>query len=212
MGLAGKHIILKQVIDLEYNGQTDGFALQREVADWCNRELIPQIEAQLGKLRTQGKVYKIGKLEIDVQVDEGGDWMANAATQVVQQLQQQVEQEMQQYQDDPALKPMTYPQHFVEAFIFFLQHGHLPWWSPVTVHHVWQEELENLLITGFDERARSKLLQLLKQPAVQKRVVHQVPDELFIKLMVQINAGIEKDLTNPTPSSTYIPSRAASAY
>ncbi len=196
MGFVGKHIILKQVIDLEYHGQADGFELQRQVSDWCHRDLIPHIEEQLGKLRTRGKVYKIDKLEINVQIDSAGNWMAGATAQIVQKLYSQVEQEIQKYQDDPALKPVTYPQLFVEVFLYFLQHGHLPWWSPVTTHHVWHEELENLLITGFGENAKAQLLQLLKQPGVQQRVLYQIPDELFIKLMVQINGGIEKDITN----------------
>ncbi|HEX6426256.1 MAG TPA: contractile injection system tape measure protein [Niastella sp.] len=196
MGFAGKHIILKQVIDLQYHGQADGFELQRQVSDWCHRHLIPHIEDQLGRLRTKGKVYKIDKLEIDVQIDSAGNWMAGATAQIVQKLYNQVEQEIQKCQDDPALNPVTYPQLFVEAFIYFLQHGHLPWWSPVTTHHVWHEELENLLITGFGEKAKAQLLQLLKQHDVQQRVLYQVPDELFIKLMVQINGGIEKDITN----------------
>jgi hypothetical protein len=196
MGFVGKHIILKQVIDLEYNGHTDGFDLQREVTDWCHHDLIPQIQEQLGKLRTKGKVYRIDKLEVAVELDAAGKWMANATTHVVQQVQEQVELEIKRYHDDPNLKPVTFPQQFVEAFIYFLQHGHMPWWSPVSTHHVWQEELESLLITGFDEKAKAKLLQLLKQPDVQQRVLYQVPDEVFIKLMVQINAGIEKDITN----------------
>ena len=196
MGYVGRHIILKQVIDLEYNGQTNGFDLQRAVNDWCHSELMPQLQEQLGKLRTKGKVYRIDKLEIAVELDTAGNWMANATTQIVQQVQEQVVQEIKRYQEDPNLKPVTFPQQFVEAFIYFLQHGHLPWWSPVSTHTVWQEELENLLITGFDEKAKAQLLQLLKQPPIQQRVSYQVPDEVFIKLMVLINGGIEKDINN----------------
>ncbi|OQP62408.1 hypothetical protein A3860_29055 [Niastella vici] len=195
MGFIGKHIILKQVIDLEYHGQADGFALQRQVSDWCHRELIPQMEEQLGKLRTKGKVYRIDKLEIAVQVD-GNKWMADATVQIVQQLHDQVEQEIQKYHTDSGLTPATYQQLFVDAFIYFLQHGHLPWWSPVSTHHIWLEELDNLLITGFGENARARLLHLLKQQVVQQRVLYEVPDELFIKLMVQINSGIEQGITN----------------
>ncbi|MBO9204968.1 MULTISPECIES: contractile injection system tape measure protein [Niastella] len=122
--------------------------------------------------------------------------LAGASTQIVQQEPDNVEQEIKRYHDEPNMKPVNFPQLFVEAFIYFLQHGHLPWGSPVTNHHVWQEELENLLITGFDEKTKGELVQLLKQPDVQQRILYQVPDEVFIKLMVQINAGIEKDITN----------------
>ena len=170
MGFVGKHIILKQVIDLQYNGRTDGFDLQREVTEWCHRDLMPHIQEQLGKLRTKGKVYKIEKLEVDVQIDATGNWMANATAQVVKQVHEQIDHEIKKYHDDPNLKPVTLPQQFVEAFIYFLQHGHLPWWSQVSTHHVWQEELESLLITGFDERSKAQLLQLLKQPDVQQRI------------------------------------------
>lgn len=196
MGFSDKHIILKQVLELEYNGDADGFALQQEVSDWCHRELIPQIDEQLEKLGTKEKVYKIERLQIDVQLDAAGNWLANATTQLVQQLQDQVEQEIRKYHDNPALKPVSYAQQLEEAFIYFLQQGNLPWWSPVTSYQMWQEALEDLLMVGFSGKAREQLRQLLKQPDVQQRTLYQVPDALFIKLIVQVNAGIEKDVTN----------------
>ena len=196
MGFPGKHIILKQVVDCEYHGDTDGFDLQQRITEWCNRELIPRIDEQLQTVQTGAMVYKIDKLYIEVQVDERGNWLSAAAEMIVKQLHKTVDIEIQKANSEIALQPKTYPQLFVEAFIYFLQYGNLPWWSPVTTNQVWQEELESLLITGFSDNAKSSLLQILKQPKVQQRLLYQMPDELFIKLMVQINPGIEKDITN----------------
>jgi contractile injection system tape measure protein len=196
MGFPGKHIILKQVIDCEYHGDTDGFDLQRRITEWCNRELIPRIDEQLQTVQTGALVYKIDKLHIEVQVDERGNWLSTTAELIVQQLHKRVEEEIGKAASDITLQAKTYPQLFVEAFIYFLQYGNLPWWSPVTTNQVWQEELESLLITGFSDNAKSRLLQILKHQKVQQRLLYQMPDELFIKLMVQINPGIEKDITN----------------
>ena len=196
MAISGKHIILRKIVDCEYNGVTDGFALQRQVTEWCHRELIPRLDEQLRRLHTKGKVYRIDKLEINVQVDASANWMTIAAEQIVKQVQDKIEGAIQQLQADPSVQLKTYPQLFVDAFIYFLQHGSLPWWSPVTSYHLWHEELDNLLITGFNEAARNRLVQLIKQPAVQQRIIYQLPDELFIKLMVQVNSEVEKDITN----------------
>src|SRR5690349_19909799 len=106
--------------------------------------------------------------------------MANDTALVDRQVRVPIEDVIKNCHDDPNLKPVTLPQQFVDAFNDFLQHSHLPWWSLVSPDHVWPEELQNLLITGFDERSKAQLLQLLKQPDVQQRVLYQVPDEVFI--------------------------------
>ena len=126
MGFPGKHIILKQVVDCEFHGDTDGYDLQQRITEWCNRELIPRIDEQLQAVQTGAMVYKIDKLHIEVQVDERGNWLSAAAEMIVQQLHKRIDIEIQKVNLDIALQPKTYPQLFVEAFIYFLQYGNLP--------------------------------------------------------------------------------------
>lgn len=195
MQLNGKHIIRKQVVDVEYNGCTDGFELQRKVVNWCHNRLMPSIEEQLEQLPETGMVYQIDKLEINIDLDASENWMSGALEQVKQQIGSRIDIGIQQSIKQAALQPKSYPQVFEEVFIYYLQHGTLPWWSPVTSYTAWIEEMELLVTTEFRTVTQSRLTEIIKQPAIQQRIIYQLPDALFIKLVLFINAGIKKEIT-----------------
>ncbi|WP_243751616.1 contractile injection system tape measure protein [Niastella caeni] len=194
MQLTGKHIIRKQVLDVEYNGRTDGFELQRNVVNWCHNQLMPSIEEQLEQLPETGMVYQIDKLEIHIDLDASENWMSRAIEQIKQQIGNRIDLGIQQSIKHAALQPRSYPQVFEEVFIYFLQHGNLPWWSPVTSYSAWVEEMERLVTAAFSTVTQNRFKELIKQKAVQQRIIYQVPDALFIKLVLLINAGIEKEI------------------
>src|SRR5215212_6527137 len=145
MQLSGKHIIRKQVVDVEYNGRTDGFELQRKVVNWCHNRLMPSIEEQLEQLSETGIVYQIDKLEINIELDASENWMSSAIEQIKQQVGSSINIGIQQSLKQAVRPQKNYRHVFEEVFLYFLQHGHLPWWSPVTAHADWIEEMEQLV-------------------------------------------------------------------
>jgi contractile injection system tape measure protein len=195
MQLNGKHIIRKQVVDIEYNGHTDGFELQRKVVNWYHNRLMPSIEEQLEQLPETGMVYQIDKLEINIDLDASENWMSSAIEQIKQQIGSRIDLGIQQSLKQAARPPKSCRHVFEEVFLYFLQHGNLPWWSPVTAHTAWIEEMEQLVTIAFSAVTQSRLTEIIKQPAVQQRIIYQVPDALFIKLVLLINAGIKKEIT-----------------
>jgi hypothetical protein len=55
--------------------------------------------------------------------------------------------------------------------------------------------MEQLVTIAFSAVTQSRLTEIIKQPAVQQRIIYQVPDALFIKLVLLVNAGIKKEIT-----------------
>jgi hypothetical protein len=195
MELYGKHIIRKLIVEVEYNGHTDSFALQREMVDWCHQQLIPCIDLQLQKLPDNGMVYKMDRLEIEIQIGEEDNRMAKAIEQITEQMRHRIQITVQKAEAGAIPAPTGLPALFAEALIYFLQNGHLPWWSPVKTRPAWLEELDLLVRNGFTNSARSRLTAIWKQTAVQQRIIYQVPEQVFIKLVTLVNHGIENDIT-----------------
>jgi Contractile injection system tape measure protein len=86
-----KNIIRKQTVHFKYNGDEDGFALQKEVNDWCTRTLLPQLEQQLAPYCSVEQYLSLDKLEIDA-VIESSDWQQKLQQQILTGINKQLEQ------------------------------------------------------------------------------------------------------------------------
>jgi hypothetical protein len=87
-----KNIIRKQTVHFQYNGQVDGFALQKEVGEWCNHTLIPQLERQLEQYCLPHWHLALDKLELSATVDST-NWQEQIQQQVMAALQTELAQQ-----------------------------------------------------------------------------------------------------------------------
>lgn len=87
-----KNIIRKQTVHFHYNGQADGFALQREVSDWCTHSLIPQLERLLEPYCMPHLHRVLDKLELAATID-GANWQEQIQQQVITALQTELAQQ-----------------------------------------------------------------------------------------------------------------------
>lgn len=87
-----KNIIRKQTVHFHYNGQVDGFALQKEVSDWCTDTLIPQLEQQLEPYCMPHLHRVLDKLELAATID-GANWQEQIQQQVIAALQTELAQQ-----------------------------------------------------------------------------------------------------------------------
>ncbi len=87
-----KNIIRKQTVHFHYNGEVDGFALQKEVSDWCTHTLIPQLERQLEPYCMPHLHMVLDKLELAATID-GANWQEQIQQQVMAALQTELAQE-----------------------------------------------------------------------------------------------------------------------
>src|SRR5690242_1229461 len=93
MEVANRNIIQKMVIDLKYTGQVDGFALQRDLGNWCNRDLVARLEYLLDKVDTGKRVRIIDRLDLEIDLSHKGDWLQALLTQIEDSMRQKLEGE-----------------------------------------------------------------------------------------------------------------------
>jgi hypothetical protein len=182
-----KNIIRKQTLHFQYNGNADGFALQKDVSDWCNFNLIPEIEQQLEEFSQNDNYLSIDKLEINAEVDSK-NWKQKIRDELIYELKQKISR----YKPElPDIKKTTEGRDakLDKLIIFYLKTGYLPWWGRAflvsdfkTVFRNWvtEEKFANRI-----EFIRKELEQIVSQKVVA-RIVNKVPDKLFFQFLKHI--------------------------
>lgn len=184
-----KNIVRKQTVNFQYNGNTDGFALQKEVSDWCRLMLIPEIEQQLELFDLGDNYITIDKLAIDATVDKK-DWQQKIRNELIFNLSRK----LQDYKAAPDKKPDEQKSEarshkLDELILFYFEKGYLPWWSKAFVENNFDTVLYNW-IQEKKSQARIdaiifKLQQINSVPVIQ-RIVNLVPVRLYFTLLQHI--------------------------
>ena len=182
-----QNIIRKQTLEFHFNGKADGFVLQKEVSDWCNFTLIPEIEQQLEVFGTTEDFLRIDKLEIEAAVNSN-DWKQKIRDELIFDLKEKLSD----------FKPISSEKKEIakiksakldELIIFYFKTGYLPWWGNVLLEGDFKTVFRNWITLEISlERAefiRGQLEQIVSQKVVE-RIVNQVQEELFFQFLKNI--------------------------
>lgn len=177
-----KNIILKQTVQFNYNGRTDGIALQQEVHDWCTNILLPEIDQQLDLLVPRSEYLVIDKLEIDALINKK-DWKQELRYILLHQFAEKIREQkfahVQTNQSSNAVQRRT-----DDLVLFYLDKGYLPWWSVTIVKENFAETFNEWLNEDKQEgRAKRIVEQLTKMDfaKLQQRLLAAVPTDLFFQ-------------------------------
>jgi hypothetical protein len=179
--------IRKQTIQFYYSGKTDGFALQKEVSDWCNFTLIPEIEKQLEVFCLNDNYLSIDKLEIEATVDSK-DWKQKISDELIFALKQKLNK-YKPAKSDNKKETTSKRAKFAELLIFYFKTGYLPWWGKSILEDDFKTDFRKWINTEMSTKSaeifREQLYQIISQK-VAERVVNQLPVKLFFKFVENI--------------------------
>ena len=179
-----KNIIRKQSLHFQYNGKVDGFALQKEVSDWCTAILIPELEQQFDGLGLEDNYITIDKLAIHATVDKK-DWQQKIRNKLLQNLHEQLIKH-KSITGKPNEQTKRPSHKTDELILFYFEKGYLPWWSkalPV-------ENMDELLVKWIAENktleqkeSLQQQLQKIASAHTTNRIVNLLPlQQVFIFL------------------------------
>lgn len=182
-----QNIIRKQTLEFHFNGKTDGFALQKEVSDWCNFILIPEIEQQLEEFgQTENYLY-IDKLEIEAAVNSN-DWKQKIRDELIFELKEKLG-DFKPISSEKKDLATSKSEKLDELIIFYFKTGYLPWWGNVLLEGDFKTIFRNW-ITKEISRERAELirgqLELIVSQKVVERIVNQAQQELFFEFLENI--------------------------
>lgn len=157
--MQAKHTILKQSVTFNFEGRTDALALRQQVQDWCQLELLPEMEKQLDLLAGPGAYLRIDKLAVDAVIHKQ-NWKQEIKQVLMNQFKEQIVQAKSTTKNQQTAEDQT-EADTDELIFFYLRFGYLPWWGSHLVKKDFSSTLQNWLSREVKPaRAKQLLLQL----------------------------------------------------
>ncbi|NEQ75360.1 MAG: hypothetical protein F6K23_21285 [Okeania sp. SIO2C9] len=218
-----RHIIKKQVIELNLSSQRDAFALQNEVSRIYRQKVVPLIDNLLSQSISPDTIHRINTLEINLGNIDINNLEQDLIEKILEQIQQELEVEFSSsvkqtnisesgkknvdssnssaLQQDRKFKNL---QKFeienkrrsqLEIFSYFLETGILPWWT----ENFSKQELEkscDRLITDSPIQVKYIIEESLKNTKKLQRLIYQFSDVILLKIVSLFAGDLVKFIAN----------------
>ncbi|MEN0003504.1 MAG: contractile injection system tape measure protein [Bacteroidota bacterium] len=130
-----RHIIKKQVVDLKVPPSADGGRLQQKVSRLIWKEVVHAMEEVLHQFDQDGSWIQIDRLVLDIGTLQADQLPADFTQKIKHELQRQLETLIRDgsssdTNEAPTIHTRSPQAAAGAAFLYFLAHGWLPWWSP----------------------------------------------------------------------------------
>ncbi|NET28642.1 contractile injection system tape measure protein, partial [Okeania sp. SIO1I7] len=218
-----RHIIKKQVIELNLNSQKGAFALQNEVSRIYRQKIIPLIDNLLSQSIAPDTIHRINTLEINLGNIDINNLEQDLIEKILEQIQQELEVEFSSSvkqtnisesgqknvdssnysapQQDRKLKNLqafkieNKRRSQLEIFSYFLETGILPWWT----ENFSKQELEkscDRLITDSPIQVKYIIEESLKNTKKLQRLIYQFSDVILLKIVSLFTGDLVQFIAN----------------
>ncbi|NET44181.1 contractile injection system tape measure protein [Okeania sp. SIO2B3] len=205
-----RHIIKKQVIELNLSSQQGAFTLQNEVSRIYRQKVVPLIDNLLSQSIAPDTIHRINTLEINLGNIDINNLEQDLIEKILEQIQQELEVEFSSSvkqtnisesgqknvdssnysapQQDRKLKNLeafkikNKRRSQLEIFSYFLDTGMLPWWT----ENFSKQELEkccDYLITDSPIQVKYIVEECLKNIKKLQRLIYQFSDVILLKIV-----------------------------
>jgi len=182
------HTIRKQTLKFQFNGNIDGFALQKEVGDWCNFNLIPEIEQQLDLLELDENYFTIDKLEIEATASTN-NWQQKIRDELIFSLKKKLRAIETKLSEKPGQKSSSRLRKLDELMLCFFEKGYLPWWEKALIPDMFEDVFRRWICEEMSPERAEFIRNSLKKTESNnqyKRIINLVPQELFFTFLRNI--------------------------
>ena len=177
------HIIQTQSIEIEFENLDDAIGVQNRIAELFYEKLQPKMEQLFDEMTGEKYFANIDKLEIDCGTLSKKNWEEDFVDASLRQLKQELIQINK--------KEINQRQLAAEIFLFFLQHGYLPWNSRIKSIEVLEEYIE------LNGDFISKLKKVISQSeSVSERLAYQFTEIFCEKIISALTLNKKEQLQN----------------
>lgn len=220
-----RHIIKKQVIELNLSSQEGAFELQREVSRIYRHKILPLIDHVLSQFISSDTIYRINTLEIDLGNIDINNLEQELIDKIIEKFQQHLSDQIRLSTaglslliqpkinlDQPSIllptiesvsdkiggetsKSQVKEASQLDIFNCFIQTGMLPWWS----ERLSKQELEECcdrIITNSPNHIKYIIEQSFKNPNQLQRIIYQLSDAILLKIAGLFNADAVQLIAN----------------
>ncbi len=193
MTAPGRHIIGKQFLELQYNGNTDGIALQKTTESILHKELLPHMEALFDRYGAGNEVTCIDQVRLEIELDAKD--LENMSVKIINEMAGALARKIEQLGADRNSVAETTAARFVKLLIFYLRNGYLPWWSNINGSAEWHAFVLASLSAELPAHNLFQLCLVMHEEKVQQRIAVQFDEACFWELMKKM-PGVAAAITN----------------
>lgn len=203
MSQARRHVIRRECIDLAVEGgESDGFALQGQLAALCQGELAAALDQAFSRAAPGDEHWQFERIEVDVGNFTPETFARDFAATVAAAVEEQLRTRTPRMVAEPELAVadtgdarMSGAQSVHQALLYFLATGVLPWWFRLpegrTLEAVVSEAWGAVPAEPGSTAAppRVLLLRALAAPAARWRLARQFSTGWLERLLEQLAPG-----------------------
>jgi hypothetical protein len=173
------HIIHKLNLDIDVPDERLARSMYQRAGSILQDYVLPQLELLLKQYDKEGLHIRLDKLDIDLNAERTSSFeemiKEQLADAIAKELETviQAEKHLEKQADKPLKRPVHEQERITEAFLWFLEHGTLPWW--VADNTIFEESQEIIdAITHTEETFIPLFVKKVEaSPAMQKRLLLQ---------------------------------------
>jgi hypothetical protein len=167
------HIVKKQSIQIDFQSVSDGFALQSRVSALFHEKILPGMEALFNEFSDDEHTIVFDTLNIDCGLLADQRW----EEEWVQQTLYRLRQELLAAGKSRNYTSIDRTDKLQAAFLYYIQHGYLPWNSPVPSVDLLEQFVPGGVLL---ERLRQVIQQ---QPNAADRLVHSFSETFTTRII-----------------------------
>jgi hypothetical protein len=175
------HRISRQVLELNL-GRTEQFSeLQQIATQVLKNQGMTVLEKAFNQKVSAHQLVRLERLDIDLGVLQGPDWPEQFSHRLAEQLEQSLDRVLQNQAETASTpsSPATSEESLFEQFLFFCQHGRLPWWGGKPAAN-WLEILQRTITQG---QWQNLLAQVRRDHTTFRRLLYTTHDSFLESLL-----------------------------
>jgi len=195
------HIIQKVFVEITVNNKEKALGIKEEINSFLSIDVFPEIEKYINTLEYNlaGQTLQIPRLELNLDV-KSSSLNAELKDKIVQLFQEELSKISQhalslnqETENESKAYLIDRQEKAVQAFIFFLEKGYMPWWNPE------RKGISLLEPTVFSSLISAKsfeknFIPLLSKQYVQDRMINQLSNEQIAQLCLTVLKNRELQL------------------
>jgi hypothetical protein len=176
-----QHVIRKLVMEVFLGKKEKSYQIQDKFVSVSEHELLAVMEEIFSRCSSPDQMIEIDKLELDLGNLKSDDILKEFSQKFSEKLSQELSKIGEAYvEEGDTFQKKQFVETEQEAFIYFLKHGRVPWWSEKEISI---SKLFDKLLTNRKDNFIKALLNELNVQRSLVRFIHQFSDHqiaLFI--------------------------------
>jgi len=173
---------------MEATTTMDGMALQQEISSW-NARLLPELETLFDRYAGMGRHIRLDRLEVTVESAMEKDWTEAVIKRIMQAIELELEAMpgvAEAVTTSFALPGNSDALSLIEQWLYFLEHGYLPWYGTAAGLSNEVKLLE--IIASVQQqpqpgKIQERIQSVLSAPAARKRLLSQFSAEVVMAVI-----------------------------